>query len=226
MADTIKKTSRKPKDVPFGVADATVVPESVTPVLTAALAADIAAVAPVEIATLAVELPPLPEDNTMTNETTNMAADTATKAAETANKATETATKFFGDMQSRAKDAWRQGQTRMEDVVAFNRGNVEAMVESAKTAVTGWQNIAAYSVDYAKGAIATANENTKKLAAVRSPTEFVQTAQEIARANLDEAVAQTSKFTEGYLKLLGEIVQPIQNRYVVAADRVRNSVSA
>lgn len=192
------------------------------------LDADIAAVAPITAET--IELPPvkLPaaqhKEATMTDTTTaNTTTDAAKSFAEDLQARASTA---FGDMNSRAKDAFTKGQKSMEELAEFNRGNVDALVQSARTAATGWQNIAAYTVDYAKTYVATAQENTRKLTAVKSPTEFFQTGQEIAKANLDEAVAQMSKFTEGYLKLLGDIAQPISNRYALAADKLKSATTA
>lgn len=191
-------------------------------VLGAALQADIAALAPVEIETLAVGLPPVSKKETAVNNET-----TTAEAVNQATEATKTAgAQMFGDMGARAKDMLAKSQASMGDLVEFNKGNVEALVQSARTAATGWQNIAAYSVDYAKTAIATANENTRRLASVKSPTEFAQVGQEIVKANLDETVAQVSKFAENYLKLVGEVVQPLQNRYALAADKVKSAYTA
>ena len=121
-----------------------------------------------------------------------------------------------------AKDAMAKGKQSMEELAQFNRGNVEALVESAKVAAKGAQEIAAYSTEYAKGVIAKANDNREKFTSVKSPTEFFQLGQELAKANMDELVAQASKFTEGYLKLVGEVVQPLQNRYALAAEKVKS----
>lgn len=192
-----------------------------------ALDADIAVVAPITAETIELSPVELPaqthKEATMTETTTTTTNDAAKSFAEDLQARASTA---FGDMNSRAKDAFAKGQKSMEELAEFNRGNVDALVQSARTAATGWQNIAAYTVDYAKNYVSTAQENTRKLTAVKSPTEFFQTGQEIAKANLDEAVVQMSKFTEGYLKLLGDIAQPISNRYALAADKLKSATTA
>ena len=66
----------------------------------------------------------------------------------------------------------------------------------------------------------------KQFAAVKSPTEFFQLQGEVAKQTLDALVAEGSKFAENYLKLMGEISQPISNRVAVAAEQVKSSVSA
>lgn len=237
MATNLKKSGRKAsgnQPVQFGVpSEATLAetPDAATDeIVGAVLQADSAALAPIEIETPAVELPPVNmKEEAVYNETTTaetMTAEAMNTATEATTEATRTAGAMFGDMGARAKDMFAKGQSSMGDVVEFNKGNVEALVQSARTAATGWQNIASYTVDYAKTAIATANENTRRLASAKSPTEFAQVGQEIAKANLDETVAQVSKFAENYLKLVGEIVQPLQNRYALATEKVKSATVA
>ena len=157
------------------------------------------------------------------NETFAKIEDTAkTFAADASTRANAA----FGDMNGRAKDMMAKGSKAMEDAVEFSKGNLEAVVASTRIAAKGAQDIAKYSADYGRKTIEGANETAKKFAAVKSPTEFFQLQSEVAKSNLDAAVAEASKFTESYLKLLGEIVQPMQNRYAVAVEKVKTVVAA
>ena len=149
--------------------------------------------------------------------------DTVTKFAEEAKARTETA---IGEFQNRAKAAVEKGQAGLGEAMEFNKGNVEAIVASAKVAAKGAQDIAAYTVDYGKGAIEKAVADTRRLYSVKSPTEFFSVQSEIAKSTVDEAVAQVSKFTESYLKLVGEVFQPLSNRYALAAEKVKTAVAA
>ena len=149
--------------------------------------------------------------------------DTVTKFAEEAKTRVEGA---FGEFQTRAKTAVEKGQANLAEVADFNKGNVEAMVASAKVAAKGVQDIASYTVEYGKSAMEKAVADTKRLYAVKSPTEFFQLQTEITKGAVDEAVAQVSKFTESYLKLIGEVVQPLSNRYALAAEKVKSAVAA
>ena len=156
--------------------------------------------------------------------------DTMTKVQETAQKfsadTTERASAMFGDINTRAKGAMEKSAKLFEDAVEFNKGNLEAVVASARLAAKGAEDIAKYSAEYGRTAIEKANGNAKRFAAVKSPTEFFQLQSEVAKTALDEAVAQTSKFSESYLKLLGEIAQPVSNRFAVAVEKVKASVAA
>lgn len=156
--------------------------------------------------------------------------DTVTKVQETAQKmtadATARATEVFGDVSARAKTAMEKGSKGLEEMVEFSKGNLEAVVASGRVAAKGVQDIAKYSAEYGRKSIEDANATAKKFAAVKSPTEFFALQSEVAKSNLDAFVGEASKFTEGYMKLMGEIMQPMQNRYAVAVDKVKTAVAA
>lgn len=136
------------------------------------------------------------------------------------------ATAMFGDMNTRAKDAMSKSTKAIEDLVEFSKGNVEAMVASGRVAAKGAEEFAKYSAEYGRSAVEKANATAKQFAAVKSPTEFFQLQGDVAKQALDALVAEGSKFTESYLKLIGEISQPISNRLAVAAEKVKTTIAA
>ena len=156
--------------------------------------------------------------------------DTITNAQATIKTAAEDmqtrATAAFGDMNVRAKDAMAKGSKAIEELVEFSKGNVEALVASGRVAAKGAEEIAKYSAEYGRTSVEKANATAKQFAAVKSPTEFFQLQGDVAKQTLDALVAEGSKFTENYLKLLGEIAQPISNRVAVAAEKVKSTVAA
>ena len=136
------------------------------------------------------------------------------------------ATVMFGDMNTRAKDAMSKSTKAIEDLVEFSKGNVEAMVASGRVAAKGAEEFAKYSAEYGRSAVEKANATAKQFAAVKSPTEFFQLQGDVAKQALDALVAEGSKFTESYLKLIGEISQPISNRLAVAAEKMKTTIAA
>lgn len=155
-----------------------------------------------------------------------------TKMTETFKQVEETAKKIradvesrttamFGDVSGRAKAAMEKGQESLKSVAEFQKGNLEAVVASSRIAAKGVEEIAKYSVEYGRTAIERANTNARRFAAIKSPAEFLQLQSELAKSTLDEVVAQGAKFTESYLKLLGDIAQPLSNRAAVAAEQVK-----
>jgi phasin family protein len=168
-------------------------------------------------------IPTQTQGNTVMNDTIAKAQEAAkTFAADT----TERATAMFGDMNVRAKDAMAKGSKAVEEMVEFSKGNLEAMVASGRVAAKGAQDIAKYSADYGRKSIEDATATAKKFAGVKSPTEFFQLQSEVAKTSLDAFVGEASKFTESYLKLMGEVMQPVQNRVAVAVEKVKTTVAA
>lgn len=220
-----KPVVAKPVEAPKPVAAAPVVAKIAVP---APAVAKVEAPKPV-VATAPVKTPE-PVKAPIIAEGKSIMNDTVAKVQETAEKftaeATARANEMFGDVSARAKTAMEKGSKVLEEAVDFSKGNLEAVVASGRVAAKGAQDIAKYSADYGRKAIEDANATAKQFAAVKSPTEFFQLQSDIAKKNLDAAVAETSKFTESYLKLLGEIVQPLQNRYAVAVEKVKTAVAA
>ena len=103
----------------------------------------------------------------------------------------------------------------------FQKGNLEALVESGKILASGMQDMGRTYVEEAKGAAATVQGDVKKIAAVKSPTELLQLQGEIARRNFDAMVSTTSKNTEAMLKLANEAFAPLSSRMSRAAAKGR-----
>lgn len=140
-----------------------------------------------------------------------------TAASQTEDKAKA----MFNETTDRAKSAMEKGTKLIADINEFSKGNIEAVVESTKIAAKGAEEVARYTTDYAKSAVEKANANARQFASVKSPTEFMRLQSEIAKDAVDSMMAETAKFTENYLKLLGEIAQPISNRVAVAAEKMK-----
>lgn len=246
VAAVVAKPAIAKVEAPTSVVPAPVVAEVEAPVIVKAEASKPAPVVaapapkpvmtpPVAVAAAAAPAPtpiktPEPVAARIVEEGKTLMNDTVTKVQETAQKftadATARATEMFGDVSARAKTAMEKGSKGLEEMVEFSKGNLEAVVASGRVAAKGAQDIAKYSAEYGRKSIEEANATAKKFAAVKSPTEFFALQSEVAKTNLDAMVGEASKFAEGYMKLLGEIVQPMQNRYAVAVEKVKTAVVA
>ncbi len=141
-------------------------------------------------------------------------------------EASEKATTMFKDVTVRAKAAFEKSSEFAKDAAAFNKANVEAYVEAGKVAFGGAQTATKEAVAVTRTNLEATVAHGKALAGVKSPTDFFKLQGDFARAQMDAAVAQTSKSTEFTLKLFGEIMQPLQNRYAVAADQIKARMAA
>jgi phasin family protein len=165
---------------------------------------------------------------TKTIEATPVAADTlaALKKEVTTMEATlkDAAAKtqaYFAEANDRAKAAIAKGTKAFEDINEFNKGNVEAFVESGKIAAKGFETLGQNAADYARKSFEGATATLKSLSTVKSPTDFFKLHSDYVRSSFDSIVAESSKTTEAVLKLAGEVAQPISNRVAVAVEKVK-----
>lgn len=151
----------------------------------------------------------------MTDTVKTVSADVAEKASE-----------LLKDVTSRAKTAFEKGGEITKEVVAFNKDNLEAVVESGKIAARGVQTAAQTAADFGRKNFEATTTMLKGAAAVKTPTELLKLQSDFAKSQFEAAVAEMSKSSEFTLKLLGDVFQPISNRYSVAAEMVKSRLAA
>jgi phasin family protein len=139
------------------------------------------------------------------------------------NTAAEKTQAFFSGFTDRSKGAVEKSTQMFEEMNAFGKGNVEAIVESSKIAAKAFETVGQDVADYAKTSFESSAAAFKTLASATSPTEFFKLQSDYARAAFDTMIAQSSRSTEKMLKLAGEIAQPISNRVAIATDKVKTA---
>lgn len=139
----------------------------------------------------------------------------------TLKNAAEKTQAYFAEANDRAKAAVAKSAKAFEDINEFNKGNVEAFVESGKIAAKGFETLGQSAADYARKSFEGATATLKSLSTVKSPTDFFKLHSDYVRSSFDSIVAETSKTTEAVLKLAGEVAQPISNRVAVAVEKAK-----
>jgi phasin family protein len=128
---------------------------------------------------------------------------------------------LFGDMRDRAKTSMEKGAKFAEEFGDFTKGNAEALMASGRVAAKGVETLGQEAVEYGKKSFESASSAVKGFAAAKSPTELFQLQSDYARSAFDAAVAEGSRVTEAWVKLAGEIMQPLSTRIAVAAEKVK-----
>jgi phasin family protein len=151
-------------------------------------------------------------------------AETVTPATEnTMHAGMNKGAQMIADMNARAKSMVERAPKLVEDMTELNKGNVEAMVESGRIAAKGMEAMGQHAADYARRQFESTTAAFRTLTAVKSPTEFMKVQADLTRAAFDGMVAETSRNTETMLKLVGEVVQPLSNRFAVVSDRMKTA---
>jgi phasin family protein len=133
--------------------------------------------------------------------------------AESINSATKTA-------QTQFKSIGDKMQNQAEDFVAIAKGNYEAVVAATDAAKKGFETLTKVATDLTKTAVADVQSNLKTLTAVKTPKEFFDVQTSLIKTSYDKYVGDMSKFTELFLKVAGEVVEPVSNRAAIVMDKV------
>jgi phasin family protein len=128
---------------------------------------------------------------------------------------------YFADFTAKAKEAAAKGQKAFEDMNEFNKGNVEALVESGKIAAKGLETLGQGYAEYARKQFEGTTAAFKSFAGAKSPTDFFKLHTDFVKGQFDSMVAETSKNTEAFIKLAGDVAKPISNRVAVAAEKMK-----
>jgi phasin family protein len=151
-----------------------------------------------------------------------VAAKTETIMTSPVSKGLKTMNETVTKVQDNAKNVMEKGSKLVSEIVDFNKGNIEAVVEAGKIGVKGAQEMGQRTAEVSRKNWDATTAMVKQAAAVKSPTDLFKLQGDFARAQFDVAVAEMSKSTEMFVKLAGEMFQPLQNRYAVAADKVKS----
>lgn len=107
-----------------------------------------------------------------------------------------------------------------EDVVGFQKDNVEAIVASSTILTKGFEalskEIAAFTQAQYEQSVAT----TKALFAVKSVKELVDLQTEFAKSSFDAIVAEATKVSEAGIKVANEAAEPITARVNATVEKL------
>ena len=105
-----------------------------------------------------------------------------------------------------------------QDFMAFNNGNVEAMVKSSQIMATGFQDMTKLMAAAAQATMDETMATFRALTGVRSIKEAVDLQASLARSMMEKAVSQTGQVAETSLKVAEQAMAPVANRITVAAE--------
>ncbi|MGE4321808.1 MAG: phasin family protein [Sphingobium sp.] len=144
--------------------------------------------------------------------------ETGKKFAEEAKAKIES---VYADLNEKAKANVEKSTKTLEDVSDLARGNVEALVESGKIAAKGFETIGQDAVDYSRRSFEKATASIKSFSTAKTPTEFFQLQSQFLSSSFDDFTKEAARSGEAFLKLAGEVTQPLTARVTVVTDKVK-----
>ncbi len=161
------------------------------------------------------------KDNSNSKDT----ADTkkgSSKMAETTEKMKYEADTMVAKAKEYASEFGSKAKASATEMGTFTKENFEAMVESGKIASEGTTEIAKDNMAFTKKSIEDFTSTAKEMASVKNPSEFIKKQGDYVRKSFDESMAQMTKSTEAFMKVMGDAYQPISNRVSVASEKVKS----
>ncbi|MCS6985998.1 MAG: phasin family protein [Sphingomonadaceae bacterium] len=163
-----------------------------------------------------------------------MNAETVIKSIEAVTPAVERVT---SDMMAQSKASLEtiveKGQEMLSGLVKsmgemseLARGNVEALMATAKAATAGVETLANIVVEHGKKDFEETTSAMKAMVSAKTPTELYQLQNEFVKARFDHMVAAWSAWSEAALKVAGEVTQPLSNRMAVATEHLKGMFAA
>lgn len=146
------------------------------------------------------------------------ALETAKAYAEDAKIKFQTA---FTDVNEKAKIALEKSSKAIEEMGELTKGNYDAIVESSKIAAKGVETLSQEAVEFSRKSFEKSTATFKSFAAIKSPAEFFQLQSELMSAAFDSFATEAAKNSEKFLKLAGDVSQPISNRVAIVSEKVK-----
>jgi phasin family protein len=144
--------------------------------------------------------------------------DTMTSFADKAQEETRSA---FAKTGEQARSTFDKGRKVAEDMADFGKGNVAALLESSRIAAQGFEAIGHETAAFMRERFDSTATVVQSFASVKSPTELMQLQADYWRGAFDALVKEASRSTEATLKLAGDVAKPLQNRFALAAEKIK-----
>ena len=176
-----------------------------------------------------------PEAVEKTLKASQAAAEKAVKASkETAEKAykagSDAVTKAYDQAFAAAKDqvqkTFPQAAEKFDEFAGFQKANLEALFAAGSLAMKGFESIGDELLALNKKAMEDGLANAKKLMECKTVQDMVELQGDLARSQFEQLLATSTKLSEMYAKVAGDVAEPLQSRLGKAAQTMATPLAA
>jgi phasin family protein len=121
--------------------------------------------------------------------------------------------------QAKMKEGVEKAMKTAEELVAFNQGNIEAIVKSSQIWATGVQDLSKHIAAAAQASLDESISAFKALTGVKSLKDAFELQTSFARAALEKSLAESGKLTDASFKLTEQALAPITARVTIAVEK-------
>jgi hypothetical protein len=124
----------------------------------------------------------------------------------------------FEQIATKSREAMEQSMKTVGVMTEMTRGNVDALLESSRTAAGGMQVIAQEVADYGKQTFERTTAAGQTMAHARTAPELIQLQTEFARTEFTTAIAEYSKLSQTMFQTMTAMFEPLQKQAITAAQ--------
>ena len=129
------------------------------------------------------------------------------------------ATAGFEVTQAKVKEGVEKAMKTAEELVAFNQGNMEAMVKSSQIWASGMQDLSKHIAAAAQASLDDSMSAFKAMTGVKSLKDALDLQSSLARSTLEKSLAESGKLTDASFRLTEQALAPITARVTVAVEK-------
>ena len=121
--------------------------------------------------------------------------------------------------QVKMKEGVEKAMKTAEEMVAFSKGNIEAIVKSSQIWATGMQDLSKHVAAAAKTSMEDSMAAFKALTSVKSLKDAIELQTSFARSSMEKTIAESGKLTDASVKLTEQALAPITERVSIAVGK-------
>jgi phasin family protein len=125
----------------------------------------------------------------------------------------------FEATQAKVQQGMQKALKTAEELVAFNQGNIEAMVKSSQIWAAGVQDLSRHIAAAAQASLDESFAAFKALTGAKSLKDAFEVQSSLARTALEKSMAESGKLTDASFKLTEQALAPITARVTVAVEK-------
>jgi phasin family protein len=130
------------------------------------------------------------------------------------------ATASFEATQAQVKQGVEKAVSTAEEIVAFNQGNLEALIKAGQIWSVGVQDLSKHIAAAAQASLDESIATFKALSGVKSLKDAYELQAAYARSTLEKTLAESGKLTDASIKLTEQALAPITARVTVAVEKL------
>jgi phasin family protein len=134
------------------------------------------------------------------------------------NEDVEKAAKGPDSSQAKLTEILEKTVKNSEEILAFSKGNLEAIIESTGIYASGFQDISKELAVSGKASFDESVAFTKSLISVKSGKEAFELQTSFIKASIESAVAERKKVVNAITKLAEQTFAPLSTRFTLAIE--------